>query len=86
MDNARNLELQYKGFNGRPSDYLLLVTPNFKTVYGRRTFAYNGSRLWNALPVDVRSEESVVTFKKRLKTILFDGHEELWRKAFKYNA
>ena len=83
---SRNLELQYKGFNGRPSDYLLLVTPNFKTVYGRRTFAYNGSRLWNALPVDVRSEESVVTYKKRLKTILFEGHEELWRKAFKYNA
>ena len=81
---SKNFELRYKGFNGRPSDYLLLETPTFKTMYGKRIFAYNGSSLWNALPVDVRAEESIEKFKKSIKTILFDGNAELKRKAFKY--
>ena len=54
-----NMTISYKSFNGRPEDYLLLQTPCFKTNYGRRTFEYNGSRLWNALPVDMRMEENV---------------------------
>ena len=81
---SKNFDLQYKGFNGRPNDYLLLHTPTFKTVYGKRIFAYNGSRLWNALPVDVRAEESIEKFKRSIKTILFEGNDELKRKAFKY--
>ena len=81
---SQNPELMYKSLNGRPEDYLLLQTPNFKTAYGKRIFAYNGTRLWNALPVTVRSEEDVYKFKKTLKTLLFDGHEELKKKAFKY--
>ena len=58
-----NLKLQYKRFNGRPEDYLMLETPNFKTVYGTRLFEYNGSWLWNALPVKIHSEENVEKFK-----------------------
>ena len=81
---SRNLELNYKMFNGRPDDYLLLETPNFKTSYGKRIFAYNGSRLWNALPVSVRAEEDIEEYKKAIKTILFNGHEDLLRKAYKY--
>ena len=81
---SENLQLQYKQFNGRPDDYLLLDTPNFKTAYGKRVFAYNASRLWNALPVYVRAEEDTEKFKKNLKTILFERHDELWWKAFKY--
>ena len=81
---SENLQLQYKQFNGRPDNYLLLDTPNFKTAYGKRVFAYNASRLWNALPVDVRAEEDTEKFKKKLKTVLFERHDELWWKAFKY--
>ena len=81
---SQNLELRYKSFNGRPEDYLLLETPNFKTAYGKRIFAYNGTRLWNALPVTVRSEEGVNEYKKKIKTMLFDGHDDLKKKAFKY--
>ena len=79
-----NLSLTYKGFNGRPEDYLLLETPTFKTQYGKRIFAYNGSRLWNALPVSIRAEEDVEKFKKQIKTVLFDGSEELKKKAYRY--
>ena len=81
-----NLQLRYKGFNGRPEDYLMLETPNYRTTYGRRIFAYTGSRLWNALPVHVRAEEDTQKYKKDVKTILFEGHEEFRRKAFKYTV
>ena len=81
---STNLQLQYKNFNGRPDDYLLLHTPNFKTSYGKRVFSYNGSRLWNALPASVRAEEDVDKFKTSIKTILFEGCSELKKKAFKY--
>ena len=50
---SNNMTLRYKGFNGRPGDYLLLETPVFKTAYGKRVFEYNASRLWNALAVTV---------------------------------
>ena len=81
---SKNLELRYKGFNGRPNDYLLLETPVFKTVYGKRIFAYNGSRLWNALPVYIRMEEDIEKFKTLIKTILFEGNEDLKKNAHKY--
>ena len=79
-----NLPFEFKSFNGRPNDFLLLKTPNFKTKYGKRVFEYSGSRLWNALPVELRSVEEVGTFKGRLKTLLFDGCEDLKNRAFKY--
>ena len=81
---SSNLKLQYKTFNGRPDDFLLLETPTFKSQYGKRIFAYNGSRLWNALPLRVRSEEDIVKFKKVIKTMVFDEYSELMQKAYKY--
>ena len=79
-----NLSLKYKAFSGRESDYLKLETPNFKTKYGKRLFEFNGSRLWNALPVELRREEDIEKFKKGIKTLLFDGVSELKKRAFKY--
>ena len=81
-----NMSLSYKSFNGRPEDELKLVTPTFNTKYGERLFEYNGSRLWNSLPVHVRKEEDTEVYKKMIKTILFDGNEELKRTAFKYRT
>ena len=81
-----NLSLTFKSFNGRPSDFLLLETPNFNTKYGKRLFEYNGSRLWNALPSDMRFDEDIDSFKKKLKTMLFDGCEDLKKRAFKYTS
>ena len=63
---TENLTLTYKSFNGRPSDFLLLDTPNVNTKYGKRLFEYNGSRLWNALSFDVRNAENIEYFKKKL--------------------
>ena len=80
----QDLGLSYRGFNGRPDDFLLLQTPNFTTSYGKRIFAYHGSRLWNALPVNIRAENDIEKFKKCTKTLLFDGHDVFRAKAFKY--
>ena len=81
---SENMTLKFKAFNGRPSDLLLLETPNFNTKFGKRLFEYNGTRLWNALPCNVRNEEDIEVFKKKVKTLLFDGCEDFKRQAFKY--
>ena len=83
---STNLSLEYKGFNGRADDYLKLHTPNFKTSYGTRVFAFNGSRLWNALPEDIRVEEDIDEYKRRIKTLLFDGHDRFKQLAYKYKS
>ena len=82
---SKNLQIQYKGYNCRTNDYLLLETKKVNTTYGERTFDYIGPRLWNALPVNVRILENIESFKKNVKTILFVDCEGFKRKAFKYN-
>ena len=38
---------------------------------GRRAFSAAGARVWNALPANVTSAPSLLTFRKRLKLRLF---------------
>ena len=78
------IKLNFQQVDGRRGDALLLETPHFKTKYRKRIFAYNGTRLWNALPIDIRKETNMEEFKKRLKTILFDGCDKLKMDAFKF--
>ena len=84
---SKNLQekIRYKQFNCRTSDYLLLHAPNVKTKHGKRSFEFVGPRLWNALPLHIRSEEKTELFKTMVKTMLFSGTDEFKRKAFKYN-
>ena len=65
---------------------MLLETPHFKTKYGKRIFEYNGSRLWNALPLNIRVVEDVDLYKKLVKTLLFTSYDEFMRDAFKYDT
>ena len=82
---SNNLVLDYKTFNCRPNDFLLLETPYAKTKYGKQTFKYNATRWWNALPLEMRMMDNTDIYKKSLKTLLFDGMEDLKRRAFKYD-
>ena len=79
---SNNLPVDYKKYNCRPQDFLLLNTPTCKTKFGTRTFEYAGPRLWNSLPLDIRIIESTDMFKKMLKTLLFDGAADIKRRAF----
>ena len=49
-----------------------LSVPRVKTNTGARAFHSCATYLWNNLPMSVRSASSVATFKKYLKTHLFD--------------
>ena len=51
----------------------LLVVPSiFKGRTGGRAFSYQAPLLWNHLPDLVRGADTLLTFKSRLKTFLFD--------------
>ena len=82
---SQNLKIEFKTYNCRPQDYLLLETKTANTKYGKRTFDYAAPRLWNALPLEVRMEENIDKFKRQIKTLLFEGTEELKQRASKYN-
>ena len=48
-------------------DPFLLKQPKFSTkTYGYRSFGYFGSKLWNQLPVEIKSSNSLPIFKNRL--------------------
>ena len=47
---SENLVVNYKQYNCRPTDFLLLETTVVETKYGRITFDYADPRPWNALP------------------------------------
>ena len=51
--------------------YLLHVPKSRMVNYGDRSFSVAAPQLWNALPWDLRSCTSLVTFKAKLKTYLF---------------
>ena len=54
------------------SDNSVLRRPSVRTVsYGQRSFVYSAPSAWNALPQQVRSSDSVSTFRSRTKTHLF---------------
>ena len=61
-----------------------LETIAVKTKHGERTFNYAGPRLWNALPLEIRMEEKIETFKTKVKTLLFTKTDEFKGRAFKY--
>ena len=42
------------------------------SMHGDRSFAVAGPSLWNDLPRSLREAESVDSFKRQLKTLLFE--------------
>ena len=57
--------------NLRSSGKNLLVTKRNVSMYGDRSFSSAAPALWNALPTQIRSLETLETFKSNLKTFLF---------------
>ena len=52
---------------------ILLSTPKTfqRVTMGNRSFMAAAPRLWNSLPVDIRSARTISDFKQKLKTFLF---------------
>ena len=50
-----------------------------RTMYGYYSFSYYESKLWNELPVSVKTAECIDDFKKKLKIFMMDeGRKPLW--------
>ena len=61
----------------RSQSKCLLKTNRFSNQYGRRAIVNSGPYLWNKLPVNIKQSDSVISFKKHVKTYLF-------KSAFKF--
>ena len=56
----------------RSSSGLRLIVPRSRLMsVGDRAFPVAAARIWNSLPLDVISADSLAVFRKRLKTHLF---------------
>ena len=57
----------------RSNNFFALVVPMIKLKhYGERSFSYVAPVEWNTLDVEIRSLTNVETFKKKVKTYLFN--------------
>ena len=55
------------------SDTSALCVPSVRTAtFGRRSFSHFGPSVWNSLPLDIRSSDTASSFKRRVKTHLFN--------------
>ena len=59
--------------NLRSSSQHLLDSARTSTSYGDRAFSAVAPALWNALPTDIRGNQSIDTFCSKLKTHLFSS-------------
>ena len=55
----------------RSSGTGLLCVPKTRTKQGEAAFSYCAPHLWNKLPADLRSAQTVSSFKSGLKTLSF---------------
>ena len=55
----------------RPRGHNILVIPRYKHKYGKQTFTYAAPKLWNDLPEDKQATDSLLDFRRKLKTHLF---------------
>ena len=76
--SIRNLNIQL--YNTKIANQV-----NLRTTYRKKTFAYNAPPLWNTLPLHIRTEKSLDSFKKALKTLLFQDTYKFKAKAYIYN-
>ena len=59
----------------RSKDSALLCTPRFNLkTFGKKSFTVAGPVVWNSLPLHLRLTKTLPTFKKNLKTYLFDKY------------
>ena len=50
-----------------------LYIPRVKTKAGTRAFSVAAPTVWNSLPASVKSQGNIVSFRRHLKTYLFDA-------------
>ena len=61
----------YHDTSRRNESGLLVVPRTRRAEAGARAFEHVAPVLWNALPVELRTESNIISFKKLLETVLF---------------
>ena len=56
----------------RSQNHLILYVPKSKLTYGDRSLQISGSKLWNDLPLSIKSAQSLKQFHTLLKTHFFN--------------
>jgi hypothetical protein len=56
----------------RSSSKELLSVDRTRTVMSTRSFQHSAATTWNSLPLEIRNCQTLATFKRRLKTYLFN--------------
>ena len=59
------------GLRSADSDAFTYVIPRTRTKLGERAFSSAGPTAWNNLPVSIRMDNDIKSFKRNLKTHLF---------------
>ena len=54
-------------------DFFILQKKN-TLQYGLRSIRFNGAKIWNSIPPEIRDASSVRTFKNNLKNLYFDSY------------
>ena len=69
QDNFTTVSTIHK-INTRQRSKNQLYVPKYKLEYGKRTFKYVGSTMWNELPEIIRNAESINSFKKLYRSYI----------------
>ena len=64
-------ECRREGLRSSEDDLMLEVPHTLKKIYASRSFSVYGPELWNRLPYNIRSQNTLQKFKSDLKTHLF---------------
>ena len=56
----------------RSTSSLDFIVPRTRTKFGDRAFSVAGPTVWNSLPESVTSATALASFKRKLKTYLFN--------------
>ena len=77
-------ECLYELLTIRSVDSFLFNLIYLDSDFGRRSFSYAAPRYWNALPIEIRSANTLDSFKRSLKHLLFNNFNEYKNKVFIY--
>ena len=64
---------EVNGRNLRSYDNMTLHQPIPNYEICKRSLAYNGPTIWNALPITIKTSSTIIQFKREYKNVFFNG-------------
>ena len=64
---------QQHNYNTRFASNLNFVRPKVKTNYGKHTFQFEASKIWESIDLEIKRSSSFKIFKKKYKAALLQS-------------